>query len=174
MGYDFGQGCCMNLIYCPRCRSKLRWKSIDGAKRRFCDSCEFIYWNNPIPTTSIIVLSQGKVLLLKRAQEPFKNYWVLPGGYIEYNEDPREAVQRELKEETGVSASLGTFLYTYLIDNDPRGNSIDIVFDGVISGGKIRLKEHTQYKFFELNKLPRMIAYKHRKVIDKYLTVREN
>ncbi|KAF0852642.1 mitochondrial Nudix hydrolase superfamily protein (8-oxo-dGTP diphosphatase) [Andalucia godoyi] len=44
-----------------------------------------------------------EVLLVRRGRPPYEGFWALPGGYVEYNEDPEIAVLRELKEETGVS-----------------------------------------------------------------------
>ncbi|MBI4062623.1 NUDIX hydrolase [Candidatus Gottesmanbacteria bacterium] len=134
----------------------------------FCDKCGFIFWKNPKPTTSIILEKEGKVLLIKRSKEPFKNYWVLPGGYVEYDEDPRSTIEREVKEETGLEVAVDEVVSVYLIDTDPRGNSIDIVYKGSILGGQLNLEEHSQYRFFPPKDLPDLMAYKHRDVIVQY------
>jgi 8-oxo-dGTP diphosphatase len=55
---------------------------------------------------SIAVLKHDAVLLVKRGQPPFMGLWSLPGGSIQCHETPREAVLRELKEETGVEAEV--------------------------------------------------------------------
>lgn len=114
----------------------------------------------------MILTKEGKILLLKRLHDPLKDYWVLPGGYLEYDEDPKTAIIREVEEETGLTVKLGSFIYTYLIDNDPRGNSVDIVFDGTIVGGKMKLREHDAFAYFDADHLPEKIAYKHREVIE--------
>lgn len=151
--------------FCPSCAIRLQKKCIDGVERLACPACDFIFWNNPKPTTSIILPKDGKVLLLKRAHEPFKGQWVLPGGYVEHDEDPKTTIIRETKEETGLDIAVLGVIYTYLIDNDPRGNSIDIVFRGEITGGEMKLQEHTRYDFFSPDKLPEPIAYKHREAV---------
>lgn len=147
------------------CASTLQSKPVDGKIRLTCPSCGFIFWDNPKPAASIILSRDGHVLLLRRAQEPLKGYWVLPGGYVEHDENPQTTVIRETREETGLDITVGKVITTYLIDTDPRGNSIDIVFDGNITGGKMNLSEHTDFDFFPLDNLPELIAYKHREAI---------
>lgn len=49
-----------------------------------------------------IVLERGELLLVKRDREPARNLWSLPGGRVEWGESLREAVTREVREETGV------------------------------------------------------------------------
>lgn len=71
--------------------------------RSVCELCEF---NNPKASATAVIIRDGKILLLKRAEEPFKNMWDLPGGYAHYMEQPEQVLARELKEELGVRAAL--------------------------------------------------------------------
>lgn len=50
-----------------------------------------------------IVVHQGRVLLIRRAQEPLRGRWVVPGGTVELGETLEDAVVREVREETGIS-----------------------------------------------------------------------
>lgn len=152
--------------FCPICGSLLKKKLVEGKKRLICAKCGFIFWKNPTPAVSIILPKEGGVLLLQRSQEPAKGYWVLPGGYVEYDEDPQTTIIREVKEETGLNIVVQRIIWTYLIDTDPRGNSVDIVFLGDIIGGTLQLKEHHQYRFFSPANLPGLIAYKHKEAIE--------
>ena len=68
--------------------------------------CEICNFKNPKGTTSAVIIRDGKLLVLKRAEEPFKGLWDLPGGYMEANETPDHATKREIKEELGVDATL--------------------------------------------------------------------
>ena len=63
-------------------------------------------WKNPSTTSDSIVIKKidGKehILLIERGAEPFKGELAVPGGFIDYNEDPADAAVRELKEEAGI------------------------------------------------------------------------
>jgi ADP-ribose pyrophosphatase YjhB (NUDIX family) len=56
-------------------------------------------------TTAAIIKKGNKVLLEKRLNTPYKNYWVLPGGHVDNKESPLDAIKRETKEETGLNIS---------------------------------------------------------------------
>jgi 8-oxo-dGTP pyrophosphatase MutT (NUDIX family)/predicted GNAT family N-acyltransferase len=79
-----------------------------------CD-CLLCKFENPKPTATAIVIKDQKLLVAKRAEEPFKGDWDFFGGYIGKNETPEEALKREVKEELGVDCDLtyvGTFTGT--------------------------------------------------------------
>lgn len=155
--------------FCPTCAEKLKRERIDGRKRLSCPKCGFIFWNNPKPCVSVIIEKEGNVLLIKRAYDPLKDYWCLPGGFIESDERPEDAVTRETKEEINLDIKIKRLVGVYQIDNDPRGTSIDIIYFGFITGNPPRLsREHSEYKFFSPNELPRLIAYKHREAMDDW------
>jgi 8-oxo-dGTP diphosphatase len=68
--------------------------------------------SSPGPTigVSVCVVQAGRVLLTQRARPPFENLWSLPGGHVKRGERLRDAALRELKEETGINASLGEII----------------------------------------------------------------
>lgn len=153
--------------FCPSCKFPLAKKFINNKQRLICEKCGFILWSNPRPCVSAIIQrTDKKILLLKRANNPLKNYWCLPGGIIEYDESPEQSVIREIKEETNLDITINKLIGVYLINNDPRGNGIDVIYEGKIVNDTITLsKEHSQFDFFSINKLPTPIAYKHTEAI---------
>lgn len=60
------------------------------------------YPQGPIPSSHAITFRGGKVLLVRRAHQPSKGRWSVPGGMIELGETIHEAARRELREECGV------------------------------------------------------------------------
>ena len=76
-----------------------------------CPACGLSVYANPAPTASALVLDGGgRVLLARRAGDPGKGLWDLPGGFMEEGEDPLETLRRELREEAGVEVEPDAFL----------------------------------------------------------------
>jgi 8-oxo-dGTP diphosphatase len=86
---------------------------------------------------SIAVLSQNKVLLVRRKRAPSAGLWSLPGGKIENGENPREAALRELKEETGIEADVEGVLDLVTIPAPDRTYRLT-VFYGRLTGGALK------------------------------------
>ena len=69
------------------------------------------YPDRPFLGVGAVVLDgQGRVLLVKRAHEPLKGEWSLPGGGVEVGETLEAAVAREIREETGLRVDVGGVL----------------------------------------------------------------
>lgn len=61
--------------------------------------------DSPIPAVSVALRKGERFLLVERGRQPSKGLWAFPGGRVEPGEELQEAVQRELHEETGLTAS---------------------------------------------------------------------
>ena len=76
------------------------------AKR--CEECGRDDYQNPSVTVDAVATRDGneglELLMIKRGKEPqeWEGMWAFPGGFVDYGEDPEDAVIRELLEETGV------------------------------------------------------------------------
>ena len=86
---------------------------------------------------SIAVLSQNKVLLVRRNRAPSAGLWSLPGGKIEGGESPREAARRELKEETGLEADVEGVLDWVAVAASDQTYRLT-VFYGRLAGGALK------------------------------------
>ena len=113
--------------------------------------------------------SRLKVLLIQRANEPFKHHWALPGGFVDENETLEAAALRELKEETGVSNVFIEQLFTFgTPGRDPRGRVVTIAFYALINLGEHKIGADTDaadVKWFPINKLPQL-AFDHAEILE--------
>ena len=84
----------------------------------------------PSITTDIFIFDEEfNFILIKRKNNPYKNYWALPGGFVEYGESVETAAIREAKEETNIDVELKDLVNVYSEPNrDPRGHSITVVY----------------------------------------------
>lgn len=161
-------------LFCPTCASPLSSRSIEGRLLRACSDCDFVFWNNPKPVASAIVECEHKVLMARRASRPLKDYWCLPGGYVDYGEEPHAAAIREMKEETGFVIQIERLVGVYLIDNDPRGVNIDSIYAGRLVAGAPRPNEEvSELAYFGAEELPELVAYKHREAIGDWRRQRQ-
>jgi len=83
----------------------------------------------PKLTVDAVWIDRGRVLLVLRGRPPFRGHWALPGGFVEADETVEEAVVRELREETGLSAKPVGIVGVYSgPDRDPRGPTASVAF----------------------------------------------
>ena len=84
----------------------------------------------PSLTTDIFIFDdEFNFMLIKRKNDPYKDCWALPGGFVEYGERVETAAIREAKEETSIDVELKDLVNVYSNpDRDPRGHTITIAF----------------------------------------------
>lgn len=113
----------MKVQYCIECAEPLTQKS----KTDYMCSDGHYFWNNS-KATAVIALRKGdKILFSKRAYEPRKGMYDLPGGFCEYGESFFETATRELKEELGIHAKEFKFLTVYALEYDNNISVNDII-----------------------------------------------
>lgn len=130
-------------------------------------------YEKPSVTVDIVIFTiqnnELKILLVKRAIEPFKNMWAIPGGFVRIQESLEEAAKRELLEETGVKDVYLEQLYTFGdVKRDPRGRVITAAYYALVKSDNIKLKATTdvsEAKFFLASKLPKL-AFDHEKILE--------
>ena len=124
-------------------------------------------------TVDAIIPYQGKIIVIRRRNEPFKGYYALPGGIVEYGETVEEAVLREVKEETGLDVKIYKLVGVYSDPKrDPRGHFVSICFITLPVGGELKAgSDAKDIALFSLDNIPKL-AFDHNKMIEdakKYL-----
>ena len=125
----------------------------------------------PAVTVDIALFHRGadglEVLLIRRARDPMKGRWALPGGYVEKDEPLEKAAARELEEETGLRAvALRQIAAFGDPGRDPRGHTISVAFGGVLAeAAKVEAADDAEdARWIPLPKLGDL-AFDHTKII---------
>jgi NAD+ diphosphatase len=124
--------------YCPRCAHDLELG--DGCVR--CASCGFVGWANSAPcAVALVEDDEGRLLLGRRAVEPYRGMWDTPGGYLHEHEHPLDGLRRELLEETGLEIEAIAFLGVWMdwYGEGPSANStLNMVWRARVVAGELQ------------------------------------
>jgi len=135
------------------------------------------HFKRPSVTVDIVVENKNnQILLVRRAHHPFKDYWALPGGFLEVEKETcTDAAKRELKEETGLVVHLKDLQLFGESSNpkrDPRGHIVSLHYavrnyqNNAIAGD-----DAAAIKWWRLDSLP-PLAFDHAEILDKYMDFR--
>jgi 8-oxo-dGTP diphosphatase len=109
-----------------------------------------------------------QLLLIRRAAEPFRDHWALPGGFLDIGEDLERCAARELEEETGVTDVYLEQLYTFGDPGrDPRERVISVAYFALIPSERLALKaasDASDAAWFPVSELP-SLAFDHDGII---------
>lgn len=141
--------------HCQRCGNKIELKNRFFA----CLHCGLNYFLAPSVCNAVILLNEKKqILLVKRKYPPKKDYWDLPGGFIEFSESGEESVIRELKEELGITLKTFTYFRSYpgtYLYKGVESKTFCLIYTGEIPNEKLQpMDDVTEIRFFETNKIP--------------------
>ena len=146
--------------YCPRCATPFTRRVLHGHERMVCPACNFIFWQNPAVGVAVIVLQEGRLVLARRARGAYRGAWCIPCGYVEYDEEVREAARREFREETGLLVEIGEVYAVHSNFHDPASHSVGIWFRGaVLEGGLQAADDVDQVAWVPLNDVPGNLAF---------------
>ncbi|WP_227353960.1 NUDIX domain-containing protein [Haladaptatus salinisoli] len=126
--------------YCPDCGDEPASTEIEGRDRDYCSSCDRVWWRQSVPTTSVTVREDDRVLLIRRKGGRDAGRWDLPAGHPEYDEPARAAAARELREETGLAVDPDELeLVGTVLSEGPRANyrSINYRTDRAATDGEV-------------------------------------
>lgn len=156
--------------FCPRCGNAVIQEERFGRQRAVCPRCDWVYFADPKVAVAALTLQQGKVLLVQRSNEPFRNLWTLPAGFVDAGEDPAQAVVRECLEETGFTMRVTGLLDVLAGQEHPRGAHILIIYRGEIQSGELKPGDDAnQAGFFDLNHLPPLAFASTQLILDRWV-----
>ncbi|MGE4274665.1 MAG: NUDIX domain-containing protein [Candidatus Methanomethylophilaceae archaeon] len=124
---------------------------------------------NPALTVDGLLVEEGRLLLVRRGQEPFAGRFALPGGFVDYGERVEDAVHREMLEETGLETEVLSLLGVYSDPGrDPRGHTVSLAFILRRTGGRLAAGDDAaEAGWFHLDRLP-PLAFDHACIIADY------
>jgi 8-oxo-dGTP diphosphatase len=125
----------------------------------------------PRVSANVFILDEhGYILLTRRGVEPYKDYWVIPGGHVK-QEEAVDAAKREMYEELDVHVEIDRLYGVYAnLNKDPRRKTLSIFYVGKLLPGQEMSPtiEVSEQKFFPLDKLPKDIGFNHKEILDEF------
>lgn len=92
--------------------------------------------HRPIAAVGVVIVEDGKILLVKRGVEPGVGLWAVPGGRVDFGEPWREAARRETLEETGLEIDVGEIAWVGEVISEEHHFAV-VDFFGTVSGGRL-------------------------------------
>lgn len=159
----------MSFNFCSNCGAKLPITNYDLSPQT-CSHCGRTHYQNSKPCAGALIVRDGCVLLVKRAVEPFKGYWDIPGGFLEAGEHPLDGMLREVREETGlevhVNELLGVYMDRYAIDGEEIFTLNHYYIVEPLSGELRAMDDISAFEWFPLDALPpEGIAFEHERAV---------
>lgn len=143
--------------FCPMCGTRLESRERYGTIRPICPACGHIVFFMPAVAVLTLILQDERVLMVQRAYEPKKGLWVLPAGFVEWDEDPTTAAAREVLEETGLTVKIERLLDVFHTPDD--GGLADIVIAyqaSILDGTPTAADDAADIGWFSRDTLPEM------------------
>lgn len=140
--------------HCPRCASPLAREEHAVS----CAACGLVVYAKPAPAVcALIVDDAGRVLLGRRAQEPAAGRWDILGGFVHEDEQPLDALRREIREETGLDVVPVEFVAA-VADRygEEGGPTLNLCWTARVAGGTLEPREElAEVRWFAPDALPR-------------------
>ncbi len=119
--------------------------------------------------------SHWHVLLIRRANQPFRDMWAFPGGFVDMGEDINAAVHREVEEETGLTGLVFDQFAAYGDPRrDPRGHTVSVIYTAEVEGeppAAVGGDDAAEARWFSLDALPDM-AFDHAEILEAIMETR--
>lgn len=147
-----------SYVYCPRCATPLETRAVTDKPRRVCPACGFIYFTDPKVGVGVLVVDDGRILLVRRRMMPEQGKWSIPAGFLDRGEDPQVVAVRETLEETGLAVEITELVDVYYNPPSPEGGaSVFILYRATLLGGELEAGDDADAAdFFSLDGLPEL------------------
>jgi 8-oxo-dGTP diphosphatase len=121
----------------------------------------------------IIEYDDNSIVLIKRANEPFKDMWALPGGIMDDGETIEQAAVREAKEETGLDVQLTHLVGVYSKPGrDPRGRTVTVNYAAKVTGGILKANDDAKEVLRTKDYAKMKLAFDHNEMIEDFIKQR--
>jgi len=163
-------------VFCNFCGKELGVDLFDAKKRQVCKNCREIYYENPLPAASVILANRDReTLLVRRADEPFRNMWCFPIGFAETGESIEDAALRELKEETGITGKIVQLVDVSSHMNPLYGELLIVTFEAEkITGVETAGDDAAECRYFPIMNLPKLAFDSQERAIGKYIELKKD
>lgn len=162
--------------YCVICGKTLKIDTFDGKERQVCSNCSEVFYENPLPVVTVILPGLNReILLVKRANEPFKGMWCFPIGFAEVGESIEDAALRELKEETGVGGKIVQLIDVSSHKNPLYGELLIVSFEAEKIGGEEKPGDDaSDCRYFPVMSLPKLAFDSQVRAIEKFIELKKD
>ena len=143
--------------FCPRCGTPVVKEFHYGQDRPVCPACGWMFFADPKVAVAVLIEREGRILLVQRANEPFRGLWTLPAGFVNAGENPVAAAARECLEETGLTVIISDLIEIVSGREHPRGSDFVIFYRGQAVSGNARADDDAAaVGWFERGNLPEL------------------
>lgn len=157
------------MEFCSACAAPLD----QSGRHPVCTGCGRTHHRDPKVGVGVVVVQDGRLLLVRRGVPPGKGLWALPAGYVDAGEDPRLAAAREAYEETGLEVRVGAVVDVYpgTVTSGHRGASFFLAFAAEVVGGSLAAADDAlDARFFGPDELPELAFSSTRDAVARVLS----